>query len=334
MPPLTLARRHAIAFRLAANDLTTRLPSGSHATAARQAIQDTYPRSALISLHARVEDCESAAWEDARLIQTYSPRAAVHVLPVADWAVFTVGRLPLDPGGRRQVEIEADRAVAALAGQEVRGNAVPEGIDVRAACASGRIAVRWDARLTWYREVPAPEVDLDETRRELCRRHVHAFGPTTPEAFAWWAGLPVGDGHQVWATLLPELVEVDLEGHQAWILAADEERLRSALPAPGVRLLPAEELRLFGADRHGLFAGPMRKVDWSTADTHHPHPLVVNGELAGAWGRRGGRVTVKPKGWLSDELRARIEVEALAMPIPKATMSVRFVEPGTGETVR
>lgn len=333
MPPLTVARRQAIAFRLAANDLTTRLPAGSHAAAARQAIQDTYPRSALVSLHARVEDCEPTAWEDERLIQTYSPRAAVHVLPVADWAVFTVGRLPLDPDARRHVETEADRTVAALAGQEVRGNAVPDGIDVRAACATGRIAIRWDARLTWYREVSAPEVDLVETRRELCRRHVHASGPTTPEAFAWWAGLPVGDGHQVWATLLPELVEVDLEGHRAWILAADEERLRSASSAPGVRLLPAEELRLFGVDRHGLFAGPMRRVDWSTADTHHPHPLVVDGALTGAWGRRGGRVTVKPQGPLSDELRTRIESEALAMPIPNAAMSVRFDGPGVGDPV-
>jgi hypothetical protein len=333
MPPLVVRRRQAIDYRLAANDLVTRLPPGSYGSAARHALQDSYSRSALLSLHARVEGCEPSAWEDGRLIQTYSPRAAVHVLPVADWAVYTVGRLPLDPGARLYVETEAGRAVAALAGQEVRGNALPRDIDVRAACASGRIAVRWDARLTWYREVPAPAVDLAETRRELCRRHLRAYGPTTPEAFAWWAGLPVADGHVVWESLLPDLLEVDLEGHRAWILGADEESLRAAAPARGVRLLPEEELRLFGADRSGLFAGPMRKVDWSSADTHHPHPLLVDGQLVGVWGRKSGKVTVKPHRPLTDEQRALIEAEALAMPIPNATMSVRFDEPGKGETV-
>jgi len=322
--PLSVDRRRAVAHRLAANDLTARLPPGSYPTAARHALQDSDPRSALVSLHARVEACEPTAWEDDRLIQTYSPRAAVHVLPLADWAIYTVGRLPLDPDARRFVETEADRAVEALDGQEVRGNALPPDIHFRAACASGRIAVRWDARLTWYRAVPAPDVDLAETRRELCRRHVHAHGPTTPDAFAWWAGLAVPDGQEVWQSVLPELVEVDLGGHAAWILAADEESLRAATPTSGVRLLPEEELRLFGADRHGLFVGPMRKVDWATADTHHPHPLVVDGELAGVWGRKGGKVTVKPRGQLPDDVRALIEAEALAMPIPNARMSVRF----------
>ena len=321
---LFVDRRLAVAYRLAVNDLASRLPAGSYPAAARHALQDSAPRSALVSLHARVDACEPTAWEDEALIQTYSPRAAVHVLPAADWALFTVGRLPLDPDARRYIETEADRAVAALDGQEVRGNALPRDVDVRAACASGRIAVRWDARLTWYRAMPAPDVDLAETRRELCRRHVHAYGPTTPEAFAWWAGLAIPDGHEVWRSVRPELVELDLEGHPAWILAADEDALRSSAPPHGVRLLPAEELRLFGADRYGLFGGPMRKVDWSTADTHHPHPLIVDGVPAGVWGRKGGQVTVKPRGRLSDDVHALVEAEALRMPIPNASMSVRF----------
>jgi hypothetical protein len=34
------------------------------------------------------------------------------------------------------------------------------------------------------REVPRPEADFSEAHAELCRRHIHAFGPTTPGAFA------------------------------------------------------------------------------------------------------------------------------------------------------
>jgi hypothetical protein len=333
MARLAVDRRQAIAYRLTTNHLDRRLRPKSYDEAARFAIQDTIPRSALVSLHARVDDCEPTAWEDARLIQTYSPRKAVYVFPVADWAVFTVGRLPIDVAARQTIEQAAERVCRALAGEERRGNALPDDVDVRGACASGRIAIRWDARLTWFHEVPAPEVDIAEARRELCRRHVRAFGPTTPETCAWWAGIPVADARSTWEALRTEMIEVDLEGRTAWIMAVDQESLRSARPPRGVRLLPAEEHKLLGADQLGLFAGPARESVRASADTRHPHVVVVDGESSGLWGRRGGRVSVKLAGPVSDAVRAQIEAEALAMPIPNATMSVRFDEPGTGETV-
>lgn len=93
--PLKLTRQQAVAHRLSVNHLTTRLPPGAYADAARYGLQDTAPRDALIALHARVEACEPTAWEHPDLTQTYSPRAAVYVLPRADFGIFTIGRLPL-----------------------------------------------------------------------------------------------------------------------------------------------------------------------------------------------------------------------------------------------
>src|SRR5262245_44714061 len=256
MARLAVDRRQAIAYRLTASRLDRRLPPKAYDEAARFAIQDTIPRSALLSLHAGVADCEPTAWEDVRLIQTYSPRKAVYVFPVADWAVFTVGRLPRDGAERAAIDRTAERVCRALAGAERRGNTLPDGADARGCCASGRIAIRWDARLTWVREVPAPEVDVDEARRELWRRHVRALGPTTREPHAWWAGISKADARTTWEALLPELIEIALEGHPAWIMAADEESLRSARLPDGVRLLPAEERKLLGDDRLSLYAGP------------------------------------------------------------------------------
>ncbi|HYJ67540.1 MAG TPA: crosslink repair DNA glycosylase YcaQ family protein [Nocardioidaceae bacterium] len=325
MTRLAVDRRQAIAYRLTTNHLDRRLPPKTYDEAARFAIQDTIPRSAQVSLHARVDDCESTAWADPRLIQTYSPRAAVHVFPVDDWAVYTVGRLPIDTAEREAIERGAERVCRALAGEERRGNTLPDGADARGCCASGRVAIRWDARLTWVREVPAPEVDVVEARRELCRRHVRANGPTTPETYAWWAGIAVADAHATWESLRAELIEVDLEDHTTWVMAADEAALRSARPPRGVRLLPVEELKLLGADRLGLFAGPTRKAVRAPADRYHPHVLLVDGEPAGAWGRRGGRVSVKLDGPVTPAVREQIEAEALALPIPNATPSVRFV---------
>jgi hypothetical protein len=96
---LQVSRRQAVACRLAAHHLSERLPAGSHVEAARFSLQDSAPRDALLGMHARIDSCEPDAWQDQRLIQTYSPRAAVHLQPLEDFGIFTTGRLPPRPGG-------------------------------------------------------------------------------------------------------------------------------------------------------------------------------------------------------------------------------------------
>lgn len=330
---MPVSRGQAVAFRLRVNHLVERLPAKAYDQAARFALQDTFPRSALLSLHARVESCEPNAWEDERLRQTYSPRGAVHVLPVADWAVFTIGRLPGDPAERRAIDDKAKQALAMLGPGVHRNTDLPPGLGYvfRSTAASGRIAARWDASMVWFWEVPPPAMDFEEARLELCRRHVHAYGPTTPAVFAWWAGISkVSDAKRTWLALAGELTEVDFEGRPAWILASDEPALATVERPCGVRLLPAEEGRLFGVDKTGLFAAPQRQADWSTIDNHHPHKLVVDGAIAGRWGRRAGRVVVKvnPDVYATADsaLLESIEAEALSMPIPNAEMTVEILE--------
>jgi Winged helix DNA-binding domain len=327
MAELRVSRRQAIAYRLRAHALTSRLPASSYELAARYALQDSVPRSALLSIHARVEACEPSAWTDPRLTQTYSPRAAVHVLPLADFGVFTVGRLPLDAAERREVQAAADRVCRALSGRELRpGQLAPElGRDVRSGAATGRIALRWTTSSLHIREVPPPAIDVDVARSELCRRHVHAYGPTTPTAYAWWSGTTPADAEATWRLLASELVPVRLENQQAWILAADETALTTAEPARGVRLLPSEDLRLFGYDRTGLFVGPGLNHHSPLHDYYYLHGLVVDGAIVGVWSRRQGQVRVKAEP-LSERTRAAVEAEALAFPIPGATMDVEITE--------
>jgi DNA-binding transcriptional ArsR family regulator len=80
---LRVSQSQAVTYRLAVNHLSRRLPAGSYVDAAYVGLQDTAPRDALLGLHARVAACEPSAWEHPRLIQTYSPRWAVYVLPQA-----------------------------------------------------------------------------------------------------------------------------------------------------------------------------------------------------------------------------------------------------------
>ncbi|MFI5692351.1 DNA glycosylase AlkZ-like family protein [Kribbella sp. NPDC051586] len=315
-----ITREQAVAYRLQVNHLVDRLPAGSHAEAAYVGLQDTAPRDALLGLHARMSECVPSDWEHPALIQTYSPRAAVYVLPATDFGVFTLGRLPLDADAVRRIDVVAERVCAMLDGRERRGG---WGRELREACASGRIAVRWDTSSLWAREVPRPTIDLAEARVELCRRHVHCFGPTTPKAFSWWSGLSPADARVVWGLLAGELVEVDFDGAAGWILAADEEGLRSAPSPRGVRLLVASDLRLFGRDRDARFIAPGLRELTPAADTFHPNGLLVDGRIAGAWGRKGGRVSVVLAESLSATQYDALEAEVASMPVKDPQVSVR-----------
>ncbi|MFC9690665.1 DNA glycosylase AlkZ-like family protein [Kribbella sp. NPDC056951] len=319
MTALRIDHQQAVRYRLAVNHLGERLPAGTYVEAARFGLQDTAPRDALVGLHARVADCEPSAWEAPGLVQTYSPRAAVYVLPAADFGVFTIGRMPLDPAEQKSVAELAERICREFDGAE-RRHGHPE---LRGACATGRVVLRWTTSALYAREVAPPDIDFREAHLELCRRHVRAFGPTTAETFGWWAGLSRPDARTVWSWLADELLPVELEGRAAAILASDEDAVRSSPPAPGARFLVASDLRLFGADRYELFAGPGQKSRIEFNDWHHPHGLMLDGRIRGAWGRRQGSIELRVAGRLTAADRDAIETEALSMPIPGATMTLK-----------
>jgi hypothetical protein len=351
---MRVTREQAAAHRLRVNHLVERLPRGSFEEAAYVGLQDTAPRDALLGLHARVAACTAGDWEHPSLIQTYSPRSAVYVLPAKDFGVFTLGRLPLDPAAVRRIDVLAEDVCRALGGRELRGTNLP---GVRAACASGRIAVRWDTRSVWVREVPRPSIDADEARAELCRRHIRRFGPTTPKTFAWWSGLSPADAAVVWQAVSGDFVQVDFEGVPAWILREHEEPLQSPAGPPlpprsqalgdqalgsqavggqsispsrsgsgegsaVVRLLVASDLRLFGRDRDGRFIGPGLRPMTPAGDSFHPNGLFVDGRIVGAWGRKSGRVDVIITEPLTPTQYDVLTAEVASLPVPDPTLTI------------
>lgn len=100
-------RGRALAFRLDSQNLAVRLPPGSILAAAGACgVQNTPPGSAALALHARVEGMtpgvlERALLIDKALLQLWSLRAAPHVFPVGDAAVFTAGAMPPDEASLR-----------------------------------------------------------------------------------------------------------------------------------------------------------------------------------------------------------------------------------------
>jgi len=118
---LVLTREQILAFRRCAGGLDGRLPPGpdSLRTAAWAGLQDSMPRAALLSIHARVEGTEPGRWEDPSLVQVWGPRFSAYVVAERDRGVFTVGRLPDDSPARRDLEQLAERLEAFLNGRRI-----------------------------------------------------------------------------------------------------------------------------------------------------------------------------------------------------------------------
>ena len=122
--PLSLTRAQILGHRRAVGALDERLPPGSESLrrAGWAGLQDSMPRAALLSIHARVEETEATAWEDPSLVQVWGPRFSAYVVPAVDRAIFTLGRLP-DEGRTRSVAMElADRLDEFLAGRTTSAN--------------------------------------------------------------------------------------------------------------------------------------------------------------------------------------------------------------------
>lgn len=103
-----VSRDDVIAFRLRAQHLTERLSEDRLIDGASACgIQDSPPGSALLALHARVENVSAerlrqALTDDKSLVQSWSMRGAPYCFPTADASVFTTGVLPPTEEAMRQ----------------------------------------------------------------------------------------------------------------------------------------------------------------------------------------------------------------------------------------
>ena len=96
---LRLTRQQILAFRRRVGGLDERVPKSpkSLRRAAWAGLQDSMPRAALLSLHARVDGVDPSTWEDPSLAQLWGPRYSTYVVPKRDFALFSLGRYPDDP---------------------------------------------------------------------------------------------------------------------------------------------------------------------------------------------------------------------------------------------
>jgi Winged helix DNA-binding domain len=334
MTSLDLPREQILAFRRRAGALDGRLPAGPESLrqAAWAGLQDSMPRAALLSIHARVAETESSAWEHPSLVQLWGPRFSVFVIPVQDHAVFSLALLPDEPRGRNRAGDLAARLQAAIGAARIphgqAGNAVGvrDANSLRYAAATGTVLIRWEgARAPVIWTVPPPQVDPRAARLELARRYLHVYGPTTPQSFGTWSGIGPRPAIAAFEDLRDELTPVRTPIGDAWILTADEAAVRAAPgPAAPARLLPSGDAfyLLQGTDRELLVPDAGRRGELWTSRVW-PGALLVGGEVEGTWRRAGAVLDIQPWRALIPAERDAVEAEAQALPLPGITGPIR-----------
>jgi Winged helix DNA-binding domain len=324
--PLEVTRSQILAFRRRVGALDERLPRGRRSlrSAAWAGLQDSMPRAALLSIHARVEGTRPSTWEDPSLVQIWGPRFHNYTVAARDLPVFSLGTLPDDAKGRRRAEELAARLHAFLGGGRMSYGEAGLGIGVppnslRYAAATGRVLLRWEgARSSTVWTVAPPEIDPHEARLELARRYLHVFGPTTPESFANWAGIGPRRGVAAFDALRRTLTPVRTPMGDAWILTRDEPALRApAGPAASARLLPSGDayFLLQGTDRELLVPDAAHRRQLWTSRVW-PGALLVEGEIIGTWRRAEATVAIQMWRRLPRAGRDAVVAEAESLPLP------------------
>jgi len=339
---LDLTREQILSFRRRAGGLDARLPLSEESLrlAAWAGLQDSMPRAALLSIHARVAAAGPSAWEHPSLVQLWGPRFSVFAVAARDVALFSLGVLPDSAKGRARAEEMAARLHALLDGSAMnyeeagRKLGLPNANLLRYAAATGTVRLRWEgARRPVVWTVPAPAVDPRDARLELARRYLHVYGPTTAESFGQWSGIGPAGAAAAFSLLGDSLVPVRTPIGDAWLLAGDEADIlacASAAAPAAARLLPSGDsylLLLQGADRALLVPDDRRRGELWTPRVW-PGGLLIDGEVAGTWRRANAVLTVQPWRRLSGAERDAVvaEAETLTLPGVERRIAVRWGE--------
>lgn len=241
------------------------------------------------------------------------------------------------------------REIRELLGGDVPGDKSALQMTVALLGRTGRI-VRSEVRGSWRSDnyayarwadwlgEPPGDIAPDTARVELARRYLRALGPATTNDIKWWTGWTKRDTVAALTVLGPEIAPVSLDGGEAWVAAAELDRLTGvdAEEGRGVRLLPVWDAYLMAyatspVGRLRQVAAPdyVRVYDKAGNGTS---TVIVDGMAAGVWelDEDAGTVTVAPFGAALTERWSELEaqVACLAEAIGHELRPVRVPEPG------
>jgi uncharacterized protein YcaQ len=276
-----------------------------------------------------------ALWEDRTLVKTWAMRGTLHLLPAEElplWhGALGTSRRYLSPtrwqkhfgltmqeldsltnaigkalDGSVMTREELAKEVGRITGSRKFAAKLAEGswgTILKPAAFRGHLCfgpsqgqlVCFTRPASWLKEETAL-VDSKAATATVARRFLAAYGPATyHDLHRWWGGSGVSTVRQ-WITALGEEASpVDLDGTQAWMLAADVREMRDSEGKQSVNLLPAFDQYVVGASRQAerLLPGNFRSRVYRPQGWISP-VLLVNGRMEGTWRHelKGNRIEV------------------------------------------
>jgi hypothetical protein len=149
--------------------------------------------------------------------------------------------------------------------------------------------------------------------QEIARRYLQAYGPATPENFAFWWGCGKTPARKLFQSIEEDVEEVEVEGWRAVALRTTLPLIQSVEPVEVVRLLPLFDAYTIGVPRdcEPLLAQAYKRQvfnlqGWTFA------VVLVNGSIQGLWQYtlRRSQVIVKVRMFSTPTAAIRKGIEA------------------------
>jgi hypothetical protein len=159
--------------------------------------------------------------------------------------------------------------------------------------------------------VPAARsLKRDDALAELARRYFESHGPATLQDFVWWSGLKTTDARAGLEAAEPNLLREVVDGRTYWLpSSADDSESESKGGPPYALLLPVyDEYTVAYRDRSAVLSP---SEAGRAGNGIFRHVIVIDGRVAGTWGRalRKDSVVITPSPFV--KLR-RAEARAVA----------------------
>src|SRR5712692_1422911 len=170
--------------------------------------------------------------------------------------------------------------------------------------------VRADKWIPNWRDMP-----VEQAEKTLLVKYLKAFGPSTLQDFALWAGMYVRDAKQIWSQMAEKISQVDVEGWKANILQSDLPELEEAeIEEQVVRLLPFFDSFLLGHKSHRNIVDEKNHKRIYRSQGWVSPVLLVNGRAQGVWSHAQKKndleVKITPFSKLSNQVTERAKEEA------------------------
>ncbi|MGD2201481.1 MAG: winged helix DNA-binding domain-containing protein [Candidatus Bathyarchaeota archaeon] len=159
-------------------------------------------------------------------------------------------------------------------------------------------------------------VNPEEARRELLRGYLRAYGPASPQDFAYWTGKRVSDSKPIFKSLASSLEKVKLEGQKRALYALKED-LPLVEEAEGAaaptRLLPPFDALIMGHKDKGRLIDPRDRENIFLKYGNISASILLDGKVQGAWSIKkageGRRLDITPFRRFTEHERDDIEKE-------------------------